>query len=414
MRMPIQRQKLQRLRLQPISGLGTGTKVKYYRSYHATAAGDVDSIHPVLHPSMPLEFHELITKKLPHIPIADPRLGIPSPGMVDVYLVTPSAIVSSKANPNQHFIMSNAHAFTDPRLPPSSNVFYQAGGIRKPDFVYNPKDPNRFAASSWDFNYIRKVAVGYASVWKQVGPYYVDAMLATIVPNIPCEFAIPEIGLITGVTEPTLGMNLVGRGVSSGVRTGKVTKVNTGGNLFHQGTGITEKVTGAFEVSVPASPGDSGTLYLEQGTNKAVGLHFHILNGKNLCCRASAIEAALGVDFKGKPGTWQNGNLLTPTRSGEMVETLVRNPSLAQTADAAVQRAVDVLAGIIPIGPLTANPTPIPIPIPETTPKYTAPSSPTIIPTTGLSGIDFANISPTTLGAIAIGGVLLLAILLKK
>jgi endonuclease G len=87
------------------------------------------------------------------------------------------------------------------------------------------------------------------------------------------------LGSVTGVTTPLLGMRVVKSGRTTGVTKGIIDGIG-GRRMFNYG-GISRMVREHIHI-IPApdgtptvsSPGDSGAWWLEESTQRAVGLHF--------------------------------------------------------------------------------------------------------------------------------------------
>lgn len=89
-----------------------------------------------------------------------------------------------------------------------------------------------------------------------------------------------DIGRVTGVTSPVVDMQLIKSGRASEVTEGVVTSADIGGVSKIWYGGVYRQIRHVFHIaeisagSEVSEKGDSGSWWLEKGTNKAVGLHF--------------------------------------------------------------------------------------------------------------------------------------------
>jgi endonuclease G len=132
-----------------------------------------------------------------------------------------------------------------------------------------------------------------------------DAAVATLTGDRQFVINQLELGAVTGVGQPTLGMELVKSGRTSGVTEGIVTAIQGTAKMTYSGMTrlLRDVVTieprfGSGEVS---RPGDSGSCWLDSQTMQAVGLHFA---GSDFPERALALDMqsvldALNVDLAG-------------------------------------------------------------------------------------------------------------------
>ena len=112
-----------------------------------------------------------------------------------------------------------------------------------------------------------------------------------------------EIGAVTGVTSPRLGMHVVKSGRTTG-RTAGVIDGFAGRKMFNY-FGFSRMLREYFRIiptvenSQVSAPGDSGALWLEEGTGRAVGLHFGGNNDPEVALAFSMPEVleALQVDL---------------------------------------------------------------------------------------------------------------------
>ncbi|MBZ0294207.1 MAG: S1 family peptidase [Anaerolineae bacterium] len=135
---------------------------------------------------------------------------------------------------------------------------------------------------------------------------HIDAAVATLTDGgrqyLNEQLGLPN-GHIQGVTAPTLGMKVVKSGRASAITHGVVDSINgritmsySSGDYVIQPTLL---IVPATDGEVVSQPGDSGSIWLEESTMRAVGLHFA---GGNIPERAVAINmtavlAALEIDL---------------------------------------------------------------------------------------------------------------------
>jgi endonuclease G len=135
----------------------------------------------------------------------------------------------------------------------------------------------------------------------------IDAAVAALTPGgreyLNQQFELPN-SVAKGVSTPSLGMRLIKSGRTSGVTHGIVDTI-TSGSFWMDYQGVKQIIEPAFVIkpvgagqSVSA-PGDSGSIWFEESTMRAIGLHFA---GSNNPETAVAIEMpsvlnALGVNL---------------------------------------------------------------------------------------------------------------------
>jgi endonuclease G, mitochondrial len=136
----------------------------------------------------------------------------------------------------------------------------------------------------------------------------VDAAVATVTRARTWINDQLDVGAVTGVTAPVLGMAVEKSGRASGVTVGYVDGVE--GEYPIEYGGLTRSIKHVCLI-VPAiaggevsRPGDSGSWWLEQGTRRAVGLHFAGGNDPEtaLALRMSHVLEALNVRLAGLAG----------------------------------------------------------------------------------------------------------------
>lgn len=110
-----------------------------------------------------------------------------------------------------------------------------------------------------------------AAVQKTPGENLMDAALARVVAPELVEAAIGDIGLPTGVGEPTLGLPLQKVGRTTGYTQGSVQQINVTVNVDYQGK--MARFTDQIIAGQMSSPGDSGSAILDM-ERRAVGLLF--------------------------------------------------------------------------------------------------------------------------------------------
>lgn len=149
-----------------------------------------------------------------------------------------------------------------------------------------------------------------------VGTYH-DSALAE--PLVEVSDEVNGIGKITGITDPVVGMNIRYNGNKSGLRKGKVTKINVTYQNPVAG-GKVSIVKNVFAHDAGSDHGDSGSLIVSDD-NKAVGL---VYSGSGVGtdgngCLASVIAAKYGISFT-KPSSAPTTPAPTPS-STEPVPT---------------------------------------------------------------------------------------------
>jgi hypothetical protein len=111
-----------------------------------------------------------------------------------------------------------------------------------------------------------------------------DAAVATIDAGVTFDREVLELGTVSGVREPTLGINVTKSGRTTGVTQGVIDGVSLTVSInYGSDVGVVTLTNQVHIVPRPPWPavdyevsmgGDSGSVWLEEGTNRAVGLHF--------------------------------------------------------------------------------------------------------------------------------------------
>lgn len=175
-----------------------------------------------------------------------------------------------------------------------------------------------------------------------------------------------DLGPVTGLARPALGMALVKSGRASGVTAGVITGVEGVQSIRY--SGIDRLIRHVLAIDPPdgfsevSRPGDSGSFWLEQGRRAAVGLHFA---GGNAPERALAIDMqavldALDVELALAPAaqpTALRASLDRPLPASSRPDTLpptsVDEPELSPQLVAAIERAA--LQAELRLGPQDRN-----------------------------------------------------------
>ncbi len=131
----------------------------------------------------------------------------------------------------------------------------------------------------------------------------VDCALASIDPGRQSEVtaAIKGLGAPRGITRARRGMHVVKVGRATGKTTGTIRDVHLSFWMHYEGIG---EVGFRNQVLCTryAAPGDSGALVLEEGTLKAVGLHFAGAERASVFNPIAKVLGALQVELAGDPG----------------------------------------------------------------------------------------------------------------
>lgn len=115
-----------------------------------------------------------------------------------------------------------------------------------------------------------------------------DCAAAKVMAGIQVSNSILEIGPVTGVVAATAGMRVVKSGGVSGITEGVV--ANVAGQM------VTIRIDASFSQQyVLSEPGDSGALWVEQTTQRAVALH----RGLQTAREAAAVPVQLVMDKLG-------------------------------------------------------------------------------------------------------------------
>lgn len=175
-----------------------------------------------------------------------------------------------------------------------------------------------------------------------VGTYH-DSALAE--PLVEVSDEVNGIGKITGMTDPVVGMNIRYNGERSGLRKGKITKVNVTYNNPVDASRVSI-VKNVFTHSAGSDHGDSGSLIVTDD-NKAVGLVYSGsgigADGKG--CLASVIAAKYGISFA-RPSSTPD-----PTPSPSPTETPMPTTTTANGLPSFVmEKPFIVGVGIILVG----------------------------------------------------------------
>lgn len=111
-----------------------------------------------------------------------------------------------------------------------------------------------------------------------------DAAVATLDAGVGFDREVLGLGTITGTAAPALGMNVVKSGRTTGLTAGIIDGVSLTVNInYGAGVGVVTLTDQLHIVPRPPWPtvdyevsmgGDSGSVWMEESTNRAVGLHF--------------------------------------------------------------------------------------------------------------------------------------------
>ncbi|MDZ7270298.1 MAG: S1 family peptidase [candidate division KSB1 bacterium] len=124
----------------------------------------------------------------------------------------------------------------------------------------------------------------------------VDAAVARPLSLDAVSEEILEVGLVSGSRQPELGMAVAKSGRTTGVTTGLIEVVEATTQVSYGG-GRTATFVGQVLTGNMSSPGDSGSLLVEAGTNLAVGLLFAGSDQVTVYNPISAVMSELGVSF---------------------------------------------------------------------------------------------------------------------
>ncbi len=124
----------------------------------------------------------------------------------------------------------------------------------------------------------------------------VDAAVARPVSLDAISEDILDLGRVNGAGEPALGMAVTKSGRTTAVTTGVVEVVDATTQVSYGG-GRTATFVGQVLTGNMSSPGDSGSLLVEAGTNRAVGLLFAGSDTVTVYNPISAVMAQLSIRF---------------------------------------------------------------------------------------------------------------------
>lgn len=221
----------------------------------------------------------------------------PAPGGVSIahYKVTAGTLgaVVRDANTGQRLILSNNHVLANSNDSSPGDVILQPGPV---DGGNDPADIigylERFVPIQFNVEPgTCSVADGYALVGNFVARVLGSThRLATFnthadaTNTVDCAVARPiedgvvideilEIGSVMGVTEALLGMTVAKSGRTTGLTTGTVSVLDTTVEVSY-GIGQTARFVNQIVTTPMSEGGDSGSLVLEAGSQRAVGLLF--------------------------------------------------------------------------------------------------------------------------------------------
>ena len=153
------------------------------------------------------------------------------------------------------------------------------------------------------------------TVFDQVGDFHDSSLIKS---NVGVSDDINGIGKITGVTEPVIGMKIKVNGFTSGMQSGKITKINEN-VAFPLPKDSTKAVVckNIFRCDAKTAQGDSGSAILTTD-NKIVGLLFagNQAGTETIACKASAIAKAYGITFVRPANAKDTVPTPTPAPSG--------------------------------------------------------------------------------------------------
>jgi hypothetical protein len=129
----------------------------------------------------------------------------------------------------------------------------------------------------------------------RTSPYY-DAAVATLSEGVAHSTEVPEMpGGIKGVARPSLGMNVVKIGATTGLTRGMIESVSL--------EGFTVIPVPRQKWTEISSPGDSGAVWIDVASHAAIGLHFAGENSdakrdeRAWAMRADIVSDELDIDF---------------------------------------------------------------------------------------------------------------------
>lgn len=221
----------------------------------------------------------------------------PAPGGVSIahYKVTAGTLgaVVRDANTGQRLILSNNHVLASSNEASPGDVILQPGPVDGGD---DPADIigylERFVPIQFNVEPgTCSVADGYALVGNLVARMLgsshrlatfnthaeatntVDAAVARPIEDGVVLDEILEVGSVMGVTEAMLGMSVVKSGRTTGFTSGSVRVLDTTVEVSY-GVGQTVRFVNQVVTTPMSQGGDSGSLVLEAGSQRAVGLLF--------------------------------------------------------------------------------------------------------------------------------------------
>jgi len=156
----------------------------------------------------------------------------------------------------------------------NNHVFASVNQASKGDKVYQP-GPSDGGKSTDQFATLERFVMIHLGGTKS---NRVDAAIAALLPDVTYQPSICTVGRVTGTASATDGMNVSKHGRTTGYTEGKVTDIS-----YDALVGIDNKAV-KFEdqIRIERNPsyvsfgegGDSGSLVLQKGSGKAIGLYF--------------------------------------------------------------------------------------------------------------------------------------------
>lgn len=139
-------------------------------------------------------------------------------------------------------------------------------------------------------------------------PTFTDAALISIT-KASYSYEIPGVGIPTGVKAPVKGMKVKMLGARTGLHTGTITNADFKVIAKNTQDGNWIIVNHAVAYSMAHDSGDSGSVVLEQGTNKAVCMTEGIVTTSEqkqifYGTRLDFLAKVMGISFVGKAGTF--------------------------------------------------------------------------------------------------------------
>jgi hypothetical protein len=174
---------------------------------------------------------------------------------------TLGAIVKLQGNNDDHFLISNWHVFSN-----------YSSEIGDPILHPSPRDNGR-----------KNIDTVAHLVWSQLSQHS-DVALAKIKKDIPhslvskCDFQI------SGQTKPTPNMSVKKCGRTTKLTYGKIVDLNFSSNVSHnEYPNESIHFKDQIKVEIKTDSGDSGSILVDEATNKAVGLIFAKEKKGNYC-----------------------------------------------------------------------------------------------------------------------------------